>query len=170
MVYESVFRQLPYPLALVDAELTIRDATAAFAETFGSTVGRLVGTPLELEPGNDGLVSAARPFDGVVALEPGLEVAVSLRPVEGHEGALALVTVGTPGDPRMAELVRSLRSLKHEMNNPLTGALGNINLLLRRGDLDERARHRLTTAEQEIKKVSLLVMRLSELAPFSETK
>jgi signal transduction histidine kinase len=65
----------------------------------------------------------------------------------------------------LAEIQSAIREIRHEINNPLTGALGNINLLLRRDDLDEKTRKRLTTAEQEIKKVSLIVLKLADLAP-----
>src|SRR6185436_17996936 len=47
-------------------------------------------------------------------------------------------------------------------------ALGNINLLLRRDDLEEKMRRRLTVAEREMKKIGQIVIRLAELAPPQE--
>ena len=174
MVYEQVFRELPYPVALVDGDLTVRDATPSFAERLGVAVDGLVGARLTVdesrEEGADERAGGTGPRRGLAAVGHGRRAEVTIRPVAGHAESLSLVTVEEAADGRLAELLDSLRALKHELNNPLTGALGNINLLLRRGDLDDRARRRLMTAEQEIKKVSLLVMRLSELAPVSGRK
>jgi signal transduction histidine kinase len=169
VIYEALFRQLPVPMALVDVELTIRDATDTFGLRRGAAVDALVGTKLDGTGREDALARAI--LDGrAETFEPGPDGRCGLRvhPVRGDDHVLALVILdagGDAGSDQLLSVFASIRTIKHEINNPLTGALGNINLLLRRDDLDEKTRRRLTTAEQEIKKVSQLVVKLAEIAP-----
>ena len=172
MLYEALFRSLPYGIAVIDRHLVVQDANNAFAALWGATRETLIGAPvgLDFDPaGRDDVRRAiveARDHVAHARLGPGRAVTVTIRPLtdEGRSLALAAVEEAEGVGSQLAEIYRSLREIKHEMNNPLTGALGNITLLLRRGDLDEKAKRRLATAEQEIKKVSLLVARLSDLA------
>jgi signal transduction histidine kinase len=167
--YEALFRQLPVAMALVDVELTICDATDAFALRSGASVDALVGTRLSGTGREDEIARAVLEGRGL-QLEPASDGGggVRVHPVRADDRLLSVVVFdgGGAADPdQLRTVFSSIRTIKHEINNPLTGALGNINLLLRRDDLDEKTRRRLTTAEQEIKKVSQLVVRLAELAP-----
>jgi PAS domain S-box-containing protein len=172
VLYEALFRLLPFGIAVIDHNLVVCDVNDAFATLTGMTRQTLIGAPfvIDFDPaGRDGVRRAildVRDHVTHARIAPGRAVTVTIRPFAEEGRALAVATVEElDGDSaQLAEIYRSLREIKHEMNNPLTGALGNITLLLRRGDLDDKARRRLATAEQEIKKVSLLVARLSELA------
>jgi signal transduction histidine kinase len=175
VLYELLFRRLPLPVALVDHDLIVHDANEAYTRLAGVESAELVGVPLAITfPSVDAADAARSAASGGSAFEEaGMlgshRVTVRIASLDGADDrALVFVTAGSEGDgddPRLGELYSAIRAIKHEINNPLTGALGNINLLLRRSDLDEKTRRRLATAEQEIKKVSQIVLRLSELAP-----
>ncbi len=182
MLYEILFRRMPLPVALVDRDLIVLDASDAYAALAGAELSRLRGAPLAVIFPDEaaslaarGAVAGASAYEGgAVATPSGSAVSVRIIGIEGEQqNALALVDAqadGLTNSPRLAEIYASIRAIKHEINNPLTGALGNINLLLRRQDLDEKTRRRLATAEQEIKKVSQIVLRLSELAPAPQVR
>lgn len=174
--YAAIFRRLPVALAIVDHELVVLDASEAYALLARTSLGDVVGQPLGVAfDGTDtsAVGSAVRTgieidATGVLADGP---IRVRMAGIDagsnGHSRALVVVTPAN--DPEaasaLAEIQDAVRTIRHEINNPLTGALGNINLLLRQANLDEKTRKRLTTAEQEIKKVSLIVMKLADLAP-----
>lgn len=189
MNYEILFRHLPVAVAVVDSRLLIRDVSQGFAKLVGiedmdaARGTSLFGTPGIEMPRSD-LVTKIRSavetgesiscsLDANPSSDPPSQtrVWVEILPVEpsAADERLAIVVVATTTNAtpvnELASLQTGIRAIKHEINNPLTGALGNINLLLRRSDLDEKTRKRLTTAEQEIKKVSQLVLRLAELLP-----
>ncbi|MEP6742328.1 MAG: histidine kinase dimerization/phospho-acceptor domain-containing protein [bacterium] len=50
-------------------------------------------------------------------------------------------------EAKMDEVAELITRVRHEMNNPLTGVLGQAQLLLRE-DLNERARKRVETIEE----------------------
>jgi nitrogen-specific signal transduction histidine kinase len=180
--YETLVRLLPFPVAVVDAELRVRTASAAFAERLGLTLDVLVGRPLAEIASSIGGESAAellsrdgdrRDAERVVEIPnaEGRRARFAVRIVsDGGEGAIVCLTPAPEATSRetavrLEELSSALRGIKYEINNPLTGALGNINMLLRREDWDEKTRKRLTTAEQEMKKIGLIVARLADLVP-----
>jgi len=173
--YQALFRRLPVAAAVIDENLTVCDANEAYAAMAGGAVaGATLAVAFESESGEyDGgddareAVKAGESFacDG----HSGDRVLrIDIAPLAGEEGPLAIALLADASDAdakRIEEIQEAIRTIKHEINNPLTGALGNINLLLRKPDLDDKTRKRLTTAEQEIKKVALIVQRLAELAP-----
>lgn len=173
--YQALFRRLPLAAAVVDENLTVRDANEAYAAMAG---GAVAGARLAVffEPAT----TDGDPRDNVRSAIKGCEafacdghsgdrhVRIEIAPltVDGEPLAVVLlVDLGDGGESQLEEIQSAIRTIKHEINNPLTGALGNINLLLRRTDLDEKTRKRLSTAEQEIKKVAQIVQRLADLAP-----
>lgn len=177
--YAAIFRQLPVPLAIVDHEFVILDASEAYALLAGRKLHELVGEPLAVA------FNGTVPDDIVAAIRNGDDLDLAGTMADGEYrvrcascGAatgdqVRMLVVMTPsGDESASEtlsqLQQAVRTIRHEINNPLTGALGNINLLLRQANLDEKTRKRLTTAEQEIKKVSLIVLKLADLAPRPE--
>lgn len=175
VLYKILFQQLPIPVAIVDSDLVIRDANAGFAALSGAAPEDILGAKVALEIATEaGGDATRRAIDEgrellTTAVLGGRRVTLTIRGLGGPERlALAAVIESSGGDGRVEELQRAIRSIKHEMNNPLTGALGNITLLMRRPDLDEKSRRRLATAAQELKKVSDLVIQLSELAPTGE--
>jgi len=181
VLYQAIFRRIPIPVAIVDRDLAVCDANEAYARLFGEDLSSLLGAPLavifatgDLAAGARAAASGGDAFSTEAAAAGGIPVRVRVESIEDEEEPRGLAIITPSGDvsvdDRLLELFAAIRVIKHEINNPLTGALGNINLLLRRSDLDEKMRRRLATAEQEIKKVSLIVVKLSELAPTPEAK
>lgn len=179
VLYRDIFRKLPFAVAVVDCDLVVHDANEAFGELVGDDLEAVIGSELAVDFASDETASAVRAAacGGELACDAttrlGAPVRVRVERLEGEEGrALVVLAEDRQSDEgeRLTSLYLKIRTIKHEINNPLTGALGNINLLLRRPDLDEKSRRRLATAEQEIKKVSQLVVLLSELAPVAEAK
>ena len=162
MLYEQLFRALPVAVAVVDADLVVRDANDAYVAMAGASRSTAIGAPLVVALPNGAAVDGGQ-FD--VAAD-GKTTRVRMIPLpETHPARAVAVLVDPSDDARYVELCSAVRTIKHEINNPLTGALGNITLMLRRPDLDEKMRKRLTTAEQELKKIGQIVVKLSELAP-----
>ncbi|MBK6313644.1 MAG: PAS domain-containing protein [Blastocatellia bacterium] len=173
--YQALFRRLPLAAAVVDENLTVRDANEAYAAMAG---GAVAGARLAVffEPATtegDPRDSARSAIKGCEAFacdghsgDRHVRIEIAPLTVDGEPLAVVLlVDLGDGGESQLEEIRSAIRTIKHEINNPLTGALGNINLLLRRTDLDEKTRKRLSTAEQEIKKVAQIVQRLADLAP-----
>ena len=168
MPYIQLLRRLPVPVALVDAELVVHDASDAYFALVGVSRESAIGAPLAvaLPPGAASMATVG----GELELELGGRPArLRIEPLDVDPARAVAVLVESSDDVRFAQLFATVRSIKHDINNPLTGALGNITLLLRRPDLDEKTRKRLTTAEQELKKISQIVVRLADLAPTSRT-
>src|SRR5262249_34915106 len=60
----------------------------------------------------------------------------------------------------LASLGRMLSGAAHEINNPLTGVVGNLDILLRRGDLEGALRERLERGQKESQRIIGLVRNL----------
>src|SRR5262245_28227882 len=65
---------------------------------------------------------------------------------------------------KLAALGRLLSGAAHEINNPLTGVVGNIEILLAREGLDEPLRARLETIRKEGRRIVALVRNLLKVA------
>jgi signal transduction histidine kinase len=65
-------------------------------------------------------------------------------------------------EARLAEIAELVARVRHEINNPLTGVLGQAQLLLRE-DLSETARRRVETIEQLARRITDTVARLREI-------
>jgi signal transduction histidine kinase len=63
---------------------------------------------------------------------------------------------------RIDEVAELITRVRHEINNPLTGVLGQAQLLLRE-DLSERARKRVETIEQLAKRIRDIVAQLRQV-------
>lgn len=63
-------------------------------------------------------------------------------------------------DERIREAAASLAHMRHEINNALTGILGQSQLLLRE-ELTEKSRSRVETIQQLATRIGLLVVNLS---------
>ncbi|HEY8483518.1 MAG TPA: histidine kinase dimerization/phospho-acceptor domain-containing protein [Longimicrobiales bacterium] len=62
---------------------------------------------------------------------------------------------------RVVELVRGIR---HDANNPLTAALGHVQLLLEDATImDEEARSSLQVVERELRRLADILRRLNEV-------
>ncbi len=65
---------------------------------------------------------------------------------------------------KLAALGRMLSGAAHEINNPLTGVMGQVDLALAAGQMDEAARGRLESARREAKRIAALVRNLLKVA------
>ena len=63
---------------------------------------------------------------------------------------------------RLDEIVELVARIRHEINNPLTGVLGQAQLLLRE-ELDDRARKRVQTIEELSIRIRDIVAQLREV-------
>ena len=65
---------------------------------------------------------------------------------------------------KLAALGRMLSGAAHEINNPLTGVIGNVDMLLRGDRLDQETRERLETVRREGQRVAALVRHLLKIS------
>jgi signal transduction histidine kinase/CheY-like chemotaxis protein len=65
---------------------------------------------------------------------------------------------------KLAALGRMLSGAAHEINNPLTGVIGNVDVLLRGDRLDADTRERLETVRREGQRVAALVRHLLKIS------
>ncbi|HKZ81483.1 MAG TPA: histidine kinase dimerization/phospho-acceptor domain-containing protein [Pyrinomonadaceae bacterium] len=68
----------------------------------------------------------------------------------------------TDYENRMDEIAELVARVRHEINNPLTGLLGQAQLLLRE-NLDEKARKRVQTIEELATRLRDIVAQLREI-------
>lgn len=66
------------------------------------------------------------------------------------------------GEARLEEIADVVARVRHEINNPLTGVIGQTQLLLRT-ELDETARRRVETIEQLAIRIRDIVARLRDV-------
>ncbi len=57
---------------------------------------------------------------------------------------------------------RKLLRIRHEINNALTALLGNTQILLLRGNLDEKSRERVRRIEEQAQRIRELAAELKE--------
>jgi two-component system NtrC family sensor kinase len=72
-------------------------------------------------------------------------------------------------DARLTEIADVVASVRHEINNPLTGVIGQTQLLLR-SDLDETSRRRIETIEQLAIRIRDIVARLRDVQRPNKTQ
>jgi len=65
-------------------------------------------------------------------------------------------------EKRLDEIADLITRIRHEINNPLTGVLGQAQLLLRE-DLTESARRRVTTIEEQAIRIRDIVAQLRQV-------
>lgn len=67
-------------------------------------------------------------------------------------------------DDRLREYSALVREVRHDMNGPLTSVLGNVQLLLDDPAIsDEETRETLRDIETELRRIALMIRRLSEV-------
>ena len=71
-------------------------------------------------------------------------------------------------EKRMDEVADLIARVRHEINNPLTGVLGQIQLLLRE-DLSEKARKRAVTIEELAIRIRDIVAQLRQIQKTSKS-
>ncbi len=82
--------------------------------------------------------------------------------VEGEKTEGDLREIVGEYETRLRDAVELASHVRHEINNPLTGLLGHIQLLGRE-QLSETARQRLSTMEEQAHRIRLAVIRLDEI-------
>ena len=69
-------------------------------------------------------------------------------------------------DQAYRELTEFIRRLRHDANNPLTAALGNVQLLLEdAATMDAEVVDTLRTVESELRRLVVILRRLNEVRP-----
>lgn len=67
-------------------------------------------------------------------------------------------------DLRLREFVALVREVRHDVNGPLTSALGNVQMLLEEPALqDPDLRETLHEVESELRRLAAIVLRLTEV-------
>jgi signal transduction histidine kinase len=84
------------------------------------------------------------------------------RPGKNPENAAELRRLIAEHETKLTEIADLVAHVRHEINNPLTGVLGQAQLLLR-GELDDTARRRVETIEQLAARIRDTVARLRDV-------
>jgi signal transduction histidine kinase len=72
--------------------------------------------------------------------------------------------LGAMNDERMAEIVELVRRVRHDANNPLTAALGHVQLLLEDPAVhDAEVRSSLQVVERELHRLIEIIRRLGQV-------
>src|SRR5262245_3635404 len=100
VLYKALFRRIPLPVALVDGDLVVRDASQAYANVAGRDLPSLLGAPLavvfasgETATSFRAAAASGEHFSCEAASLGGLPVHLDVDPVEDEEGATALVVL-----------------------------------------------------------------------------
>ena len=83
--------------------------------------------------------------------------ATAPEPVEQHLRALV-----ANYEARLLEIAEMVARIRHDINNPLTGVIGQAQLLLRE-ELSDKARHRVQTIEQLATRIRDTVAQLRDV-------
>jgi two-component system NtrC family sensor kinase len=81
---------------------------------------------------------------------------------ENESSEQELRKVIAESESRLREIADLVAGVRHEINNPLTGVIGQTQLLLR-SELDESARRRIETIEQLAIRIRDIVARLRDV-------
>jgi signal transduction histidine kinase len=96
-----------------------------------------------------------------------------MRAGKGAEDVAELHRLLAEREAKLSEIADLVAHVRHEINNPLTGVLGQAQLLLR-SELDESARRRVETIEQLASRIRDTVARLRDVqrppAPYDYTE
>ena len=93
------------------------------------------------------------------------------RPVEGtHErgGEAGAQMLAADCEKKLDEIADLITRIRHEINNPLTGVLGQAQLLLRE-ELSESAQRRVKTIEQQALRIRDIVAQLRQVQKSSKS-
>ena len=67
-------------------------------------------------------------------------------------------------DDRLPEIVALVREVRHDVNGPLTAALGNVQMLLEDAATDDpETRETLREIESELRRLAVMIRRLTEV-------
>src|SRR3982751_5413764 len=99
VLYKAIFRRIPVPVALVDRDLVVEDASEAYARLAGAELPSLLGAPLAVVFPNGDVVAGARSaagggagFAGDGSVAGGTVVHVRVEPIDGEARGLAMIS------------------------------------------------------------------------------
>lgn len=114
------------------------------------------GTVIGIHEGEAGLIDQNRFIEALCAL---LSLTVATTTPIGGEVPRELID-----KERLGAILETAVTVNHEVNNPLTAILGNVQLLLlKREDLDDELRTKLKTIEQSAMRIRDVTQRLLRL-------
>ena len=87
---------------------------------------------------------------------------------KGNDGEEKLRALAAEYEARMDEVADLITRVRHEINNPLTGVLGQAQLLLRE-ELSEKARKRAVTIEKLAIRIRDIVAQLRQIQKTSKS-
>ena len=116
---------------------------------------RVFGAVIGLQHGDRTIVSEDDFLDALTAT-------IALHAVAG--GAAGILPQDIIDQERLTAITETAVTVNHEINNPLTAILGNVQLLLlHREDLDDDLRNKLTVIEESASKIKDVTQRLLRL-------
>lgn len=114
----------------------------------------MLGAVIGIQEGDQRLVSEDLFLEAICA-------AMSLYIVAGQAGQGKTISAEVIAKERLGAVMQTAVTVNHEINNPLTAILGNIQLLLmKRKDLDEELTNKLKTVEEAALKIKDVTQRL----------
>jgi len=118
---------------------------------------QVIGAVLGIQPGSGSLV---REDEFLEALTAALTVSLAAAGVTGTGDPEARVR-----KERINAILETAATLNHEINNPLTAVLGNIQLLLmRRDDLDEELLKKLQVVEESALRIRTVMRKMMNIS------
>ena len=90
------------------------------------------------------------------------------KPADLHDAETQLRAMAADYEARMDEVAELIARVRHEINNPLTGVLGQAQLLLRE-ELPERAKKRAETIEALAIRIRDIVAQLRQVQKTTKT-
>ncbi len=169
----GLLEALPFPGAILDAAGRILAGNAALARLSGTSGAPVEGTSLfEVLPAigepalarlREGMTHGGVDLDLRVTSAAGAPRDLRLRIRSFRDGsatlALAIVSEAAPTDEARRDAAAYEAALqiashvRHEINNPLMGIMGCVELLLARSDLDETVRVKIETIGKEADRI-----------------
>ncbi len=126
----------------------------------GKTLGAVIG----LQEGTRTIVSEEKFLETLSAL-------ISLNYAMSMSGADAVLSKEAIKKERTAAIVELAVTVNHEINNPLTAILGNIQLLLlKRDDLDSDLKKKLKVVEESAMKIRDVTQKLLNLTHYNSVE
>ena len=170
---DDVLGALDSGILVVGPDGRVRHGNRAASELTGVAAEQLVGSPVEefvgeVRHGKDGEVTREAP-DGVPRT-----CLVSRRSMApGREGEVVLLSDVTERDraveqrhrlARNAERLKTLGSLSHQINNPLTSLMGRAQILRMRRDTDPKVQKAAKVIEESARRIAEYIRELATVA------
>ena len=127
-------------------------------------IGAVFGASIGIQTGGGRLVDQDAFLEALVA-------AISVNVTIAGAGKDAAAYRRAIDKERMGAVIETAVTVNHEINNPLTAILGNVQLLLlNRKDLDPEMQHKLKTIEESAMRIKEITQRLLRLTSVRTTE